>query len=95
MKKYEIMYIVKANLDEESRKAEIAKIHSTIEGAGAKITNVNEWGIRDFAYPIKDEIKGYYVVLKVSAEPGSFKEFERLAKLNVNVLRYLITNDQD
>jgi ribosomal protein S6 len=37
--------------------------------------------------------KGYYVVLKVSAEPGSLDEFNRLAKLDSNVIRFLITVD--
>ena len=94
MKKYEIMYIVKAGLDDEARKAEIEKVHATILGAGAQITNVNEWGLKDFAYPIKDELRGYYVVIKVTAEPGSLKEFERLTKLNSNVLRYLVVVDE-
>ena len=54
MKKYEIMYIVKADLDEAARKAEIEKLHAILTDNGSKITNVNEWGLRDFAYPIND-----------------------------------------
>ena len=95
MKKYEIMYILKADLDETARKNEIAKLQGILESNKAKVTNVNEWGVKDFAYEIKNATKGYYVVLKVSAEAAGLKEFSRLAKLDQNVIRHLITVDQD
>ena len=95
MKKYEIMYILKANLEDAQRKEVIEKLHSLLTNEGAKVTNVNEWGLRDLAYPIKKEIKGYYVVIKVECEPNATKEFDRKTKINNNVLRYLITVDQE
>ena len=64
MKKYEIMYILKASLDDAARKAEVDKLHGIITSNGGKIADVNEWGLREFAYPIKKETKGYYVVIK-------------------------------
>ena len=91
MKKYEIMYIVKDGLDEEARKAEIEKLHAILTGKGAKVTEVKEWGLRNFAYPINDMIKGYYVVIKVTANEEALKEFARLAKIDQNVVRHLIT----
>ena len=95
MKKYELMYIVNAELDEEARKAEIEKLHAILERNGAKISAVNEWGLRNFAYPINDMLKGYYVVIKLTAEPAALNEFARLAKIDQNVVRHLFTVDQD
>lgn len=95
MKKYELMYILKANLDEEARKAEIAKLHGILTKNGAKIGKVNEWGLKDLAYEIKKEKKGYYVVTKFEAENAALKEFNRLTNINSNVLRYLITVDHE
>ena len=95
MKKYEIMYILKTNLEDAQRKEVIEKLHSLLTNEGAKVTNVNEWGLRDLAYPIKKETKGYYVVIKVECEPNATKEFDRKTKINNNVLRYLITVDQE
>ena len=94
MKKYEIMYIVK-ELEEEARKAEIEKLHAILTGKGAKITDVKEWGLRNFAYPINKLLKGYYVVIKVTANEEALKEFSRLAKIDQNVVRHLITVDKD
>jgi small subunit ribosomal protein S6 len=95
MKKYEIMYILKADLDEAARKNEISKLQGILESKKAKVTDVKEWGVKDFAYVIKEQTKGYYVVLKVSADADALNEFSRLAKLDVNVIRHLITVDQD
>lgn len=95
MGKYEIMYILSANLDDAARKAEIEKLHGILTANSATIRNVNEWGVREFAYPIKKLTKGYYVILKVTAEPEGLREFDRLAKLDNQVIRFLITTDQD
>lgn len=95
MKKYEIMYILKADLEEAARKDEISKLQGILESKKAKVTDVKEWGIKDFAYPIKKQTKGYYVVLKVSADPDALKEFDRLARLDTKLVRHLITVDQD
>ena len=95
MKKYEIMYILKSSLDDAARKAQIEKLHGIITKNGGKVNNVNEWGLRDLAYPIKKEINGYYVVIKIEAENVALKEFDRLTRIDNNVLRTLITVDQD
>ncbi len=95
MKKYEIMYILKANLNEEARNSSIEKIHAILTSKGAKITKVDQIGLRDFAFLIKDEPKGFYVVIKVSADEAALQEFERLARINPDMLRYLVTVDKD
>ena len=95
MKKYELMYIVKDGLDEAARTAEIEKLHGILTSNGAKINDVKEWGLRNFAYPINKQVKGYYVVLKLTAEDAALNEFSRLAKINQNVVRRLFTVDND
>lgn len=95
MKKYEIMYILTAALEEASRKDEVAKLQGILEANKAKVTGTQELGMKDFASPIKKQFKGYYVVLKVNADVAALNEFSRQAKLNQNVVRFLITVDQD
>lgn len=91
MKNYEIMYIVKANLDEAGRKEVIEKLNSILVDNGATVTKVDEtMGLRDLAYPINDETKGYYVVLDVTADEKATSEFSRLVKINQNVLRHIV-----
>lgn len=91
MNNYEVMYILKADLDEAARKEVIAKVNAIIADNGGKILNINEtMGLRELAYPIKDQVKGYYVVVKISADIKATNEFNRLVKINPNVLRHLI-----
>ena len=90
MKKYEIMYILKA-LDEESLKAANEKVQGVLTNNGATIVKVDEWGLREFAYPIDDEVKGYYYVMEVEAEEFALNEFTRKGRHNPDLLRNLIT----
>lgn len=95
MKKYEIMYILSSSLEEAARKDEIAKIQSILEANKIKVASTQEIGMKDFATPIHKQLKGFYVVLKVSGDVEGLNEFSRQAKLDQNVIRFLITIDQD
>lgn len=58
MNKYEIMFIVKPDVEEEARNTLIENFKSILTANGGSVDNVNEWGLRDFAYEIKDYTKG-------------------------------------
>ena len=95
MRNYEIMYILKADLDEASRAAEMENLHKLLTENGAEVKKVDEsMGLRDLAYPIKDEVKGFYVVIKVSADDQALYQFNRKVRHNPNVLRHLVVVDQ-
>lgn len=95
MHQYEIMYILRDNLDEEARKAAMAKVHAVLTDNGATIARVTEMGMRELAYEIKEQKKGYYVVLKVSGPAIAVNEFDRLGKINPQLLRHLIILDPE
>jgi small subunit ribosomal protein S6 len=94
MRKYEIMYILKADLDDAARKDAMDKLAAIITDNGGKVENTDEsMGLRDLAYPIKDQTKGYYVVLKADMDNVAINEFNRLVRINPVVLRHLIVVD--
>ena len=96
MRNYEIMYILKADLDEAARNDTIEKLNAILEGKGAKVNKVDlSMGLRDLAYEINKETKGFYVVLKVSADEEALREFNRLVKINPVVLRHLVVVDHE
>ena len=74
------------------RAALIESLNGIITREGGKVVNVNEWGMRDFAYRIDDMTKGYYVVVNFEADNAGVKEFDRLMRINPNVVRFLIVN---
>ena len=94
MRKYEIMYILKANLEEAVRQETMDGLHAIITSHEGTIENVNEWGLKEFAYEIDYEKKGYYVVIKVTANNEGIAEFDRLARINHNVVRFLIVKEE-
>ena len=94
MRKYEIMYILRADLDEATRKEVMDKLAKIITDNGGKVENTDEsMGLRDLAYEIKDQAKGYYVVLKVEMDNTTIYEFNRKVRHNPSVLRHLIVVD--
>ena len=96
MRNYEIMYILKADLDEAAREAAMQDLQKLLEDNGAQVKSTDvKLGLRELAYPINDETKGFYVVLKVSANDQALNEFNRLVKINANVLRHLVTVNQE
>jgi len=94
MRKYEVMYIIKDSVEAEKRAELIENLHGILTREGATITKTDEWGMRDFAYPIDDMTKGYYVVTAFEAGNAAVKEFDRLMRINANVVRFLITRDE-
>jgi len=90
MRNYEIMIIVKSNLEVDNAKKEVENIKKIITGGKGKVISTNEMGQRKLAYPIKKEISGFYFVLTFSATSETLNELERRIKINENILRHLI-----
>ena len=96
MRKYEIMYILRADLDEATRGEVMAKLAKIITDKGGFVEKTDEsMGLRELAYPIKKETKGYYVVLKVTMGNEAISEFNRLVRIDNSVLRHLIVVDHE
>lgn len=89
MNKYEIMFIVKPNVEDDARNALIETFKNILSADNGTIDNVNEWGLRDLAYEIDDYAKGYYVVVETTTSPANIAEFERLSRINANMLRHM------
>ena len=90
MKKYEVMYIIRPELEEEARNALIAEINASFEANNSSVEKVTEWGIRDLAYEISKCRKGYYVLLNVNATVEGVNEFNRLANIKEAIIRHIV-----
>ena len=88
MNKYESMYILKPDLDEETRKSLIEKFKTLVEENGGKVESVDEWGSKKLAYEINYIKEGYYVLMTFEAGPQLPAELERNYKISDSVMRY-------
>lgn len=95
MRKYEIMYIIAPNLDETQTKETIERYNNVLNDNGAEVTVVDEMGKRRLAYEIEGFREGFYVRLEVNAEPKAIDEFNRLTKINENIIRTLVVREDE
>ena len=89
MSKYEIMFIVKTTIDEAETKKSADALKSIIAKDG-KVVDFKEMGQKEFAYPIKKEISGFYYLMICEATADAIAEFERISRIDENLLRHLI-----
>ncbi|MFZ4454037.1 30S ribosomal protein S6 [Salibacterium aidingense] len=95
MRKYEVLYIIAPSVDENGVKEMIERYNNVLTNQGAEIEKVDEMGKRRLAYEIDDLKDGYYVVVYIKTEPGATDEFERLVKMDDNVIRHLVVKNED
>ncbi|UOE94126.1 MULTISPECIES: 30S ribosomal protein S6 [Bacillaceae] len=95
MRNYEIMYIIAPNLEEAANKEIIERYNGVLTNNGAELEKVEEMGKRRLAYEIEKNREGFYVKLNVKASPEAIAEFNRLIKINENVIRVLIVKDEN
>ncbi|MEG0314815.1 MAG: 30S ribosomal protein S6 [Erysipelotrichaceae bacterium] len=94
MKKYEIMYIVNASLEDAACQEVMSNLAAIITNHEGTVDKVDDWGVKDFAYEINHMTKGHYVVLNVTSNNEGIKEFDRLVRINNNVVRHMILVDE-
>ena len=87
---YESMFVVDVTGGEDAVKASVEKFVGLISSNAETVYEVNEWGKRRLAYPINDKPEGYYVVVTFKGNPEFPAEFERLAKIDENILRSMV-----
>jgi len=96
MTNYEIMYIVRPNLEE----AQIKKVHENfvkvLADNGANVLEAKELGQKQLAYEIKKHNTGYYFLINLEAnDDKAIKEFDRLALISEDIIRHLIIKLED
>ena len=94
MRKYELMYIIRPNIEDEAKKALIERFNSILTDNGAELVDSKEWGKRRLAYEINDFRDGFYQLMHVNAEAVAINEFDRLAKISEDIIRHIVVKDE-
>ena len=90
MNKYEVIFIVKPDLEEAEIKKQADSLKKVLTDKKAKIVEEKAWGQKELAYEIKKYKTGYYFYYLIEANSNAIEEFDRVAKINENLLRNLI-----
>lgn len=93
MTKYEIMYIVRPDLEEASIKQVHENFVKILKDNGANVTDSKELGQKQLAYEIKKHNTGYYFLINLEADNDkSIREFDRLALISEDIIRHIVIN---
>lgn len=95
MNKYEIMFIVKADIAEEEVANVVKSFEKVLTDMGGKILNSKDLGQKKLAYEIEKQVRGYYHLLNVECESKAVKEFDRKALIDERILRHLIIKEEE
>jgi small subunit ribosomal protein S6 len=90
LRDYEILYIVRPELDEERLNEAIATVNRLIENLGGKSQKTDIWGRRRLAYEVRHLREGQYVLTDFQVEPARVPEMEATLKISETVFRHLI-----
>ncbi|MDI3538417.1 MAG: small subunit ribosomal protein [Bacillota bacterium] len=95
MARYEVLYVLAPNLEEEAYAAYTERFSNIIKDNGGQVEKVDTWGKRRLAYEIKKFREGYYTVIYFNAPAECVKELDRVLKITEPVLRHLIVRHEE
>ncbi len=91
MTKYEMLYLLNNDAAEETKNAEIEKFEGIVKSMGGTLVSTEKWGTKKLAYPIRFKNEAYYVLMTFEADAAVVSELDRVAGIDSEVLRRLIT----
>jgi small subunit ribosomal protein S6 len=85
-----MVMVVSPEVGDEGLPATVDRVSQLIQDRGGEIKQVDPWGRRKLAYPIKRFTEGFYVVTQFSLDPEAVRALEGSLELAEDVIRYLV-----
>lgn len=89
MRKFETLILLSPELSAESREGILAALTGIIEREGGKMVEVDQWGMRDLAYPVRKLMRGFYVRLVYEAPAALVAELERNIRITDGIFKFI------
>jgi small subunit ribosomal protein S6 len=90
LRDYELVVILSPEIGDDVIGESLDRLQQNITGRGGEIVDVNHWGRRRLAYPIKRHLEGNYVVSQIKLDPAQVPDLEGSLRISEEVLRHLI-----
>ena len=90
MHEFELMLVIRPNLNEEELKQVIEKAEEYISRVGGNVSKSENWGLKRIAYEIEGFDKAYYALIMYSAPYVSSKSLQEIVKEDKDILRHMI-----
>ena len=86
-----MLYLLNNDAAEETKNAEIEKFEGIVKSMGGTLVSTDKWGTKKLSYPIRFKNEAYYVLMTFEADAAVVSELDRIAGIDSEVLRRLIT----
>ena len=92
---YELIVVLNPELADDNLTAGIDRVQQAITSRGGEVVDVNTWGRRRLAYPIKRHMEGTYVLTQIKLEPDKVVDLENNLRISEDVIRHLIVRTDE
>ncbi len=89
LKQYETVFIATPVLSENQMKEAVAKYTQLIKDNGGEVVYEEDWGLKQFAYPIQHKTSGFYYLIEFKSEPDFVATLETQYHRDERIIRFL------
>lgn len=89
MRQFETLILMSPELSAENRETVISGLAGVIGREGGKVVEIDQWGMRDLAYPVRKQMRGFYVRLVYDAPGQLVAELERNIRITDGIFKFI------
>ena len=91
---YELMYIVRPELDDDALRAAVKSVRGIVEAQGGEVVKTTLWGKRRLAYEVRRLRDGHYVLVVLRLDGDRVAPVERALRIHDTVFRHLLVQHE-
>lgn len=95
MQKYEMLLLLRSDMEDEAREAELKKYADIVTNMGGSVEATDKWGVKKTAYPVQFKSEAFFALMTFYAPAGVVAELDRVAGISADVLRRMITKVEE
>ncbi len=95
MQKYEMLILLRSDLEDEAKEAELKKYADIVTTMGGTVEATDKWGVKKTQYPIAFRTEAFYALMTFHANGETVRELDRIAGISDVVLRRMITKVEE
>ncbi len=88
MRKYETIFILDPDLEDEKTQSAVEKVKGIITQSGGEILKAEDWGKRKLAYDVRKKPRGHYILIHFTGSPTLLSELERNYRVMDAVIKF-------
>lgn len=89
MRKFETLLLLSPELAADAREALLTILSGVVEREQGSMITADHWGMRDLAYPVRKQMRGYYVRLEYTAPGATVAELERIIRISDGIFKFV------